>query len=333
MSKPPASTQHETLADELIEAVIRLATAWRVELCLFTLPAGLGAWLYFRLGLGGAIVIIVLVVLAAVLPPPLRRLLSRILHRASVRRHLDVAYASMPGLLSERRPVIGTVVRTPFGDRVALALRHGTSADDLVRAEAVVAASLGVREVRAVAEASQKNRVTLSIIRRDPFESAALPTPLIKEERMNGWNPIPIGLDEEGRIVFLSLVEHNLLIGGEPGAGKSVALSGVVAASALDPNVDMWLFDGKMVELGPWRSCAQRFVGPDVEAAVSALQDLREVMDHRYGQLLDRGVRKVSIGDHLRLQLVVIDEMALYVAGVDKKLATRFSELLRDLVA
>jgi hypothetical protein len=330
---PSNSDQVRTLSDELLEATTRVVIAWRVELCLLTVPAGLGAWLYFRSGPVVAIVIPVLVVLAAVVPPPLRRLIGRTLHRASVRRHLDIAYASVPGILSERPPIVGTVTRTPFGDRVALGLRHGTSFDDLVRSEGVVAASLGVRDVRAIAEASRKNCVTLSITRRDPFESAAVPSPLIREERMNAWNPIPVGLDEEGRIVFLSLVEHNLLIGGEPGAGKSVGLSGVVAAFALDPNVDLWLFDGKLVELAPWRTCAERFVGPDVEAAISALEALREVMAYRYGQLLDRGVRKVSIGDHLRLQLVVIDEMALYVAGVDKKMANRFSELLRDLVA
>jgi S-DNA-T family DNA segregation ATPase FtsK/SpoIIIE len=56
-------------------------------------------------------------------------------------------------------------------------------------------------------------------------------------------------------------------------------------------------------------------------------------MEHRYGQLLAGGVRKVSPGDGLRLHVVVIDELALYVAGVDKKLASRFAELLRDLVA
>ena len=131
----------------------------------------------------------------------------------------------------------------------------------------------------------------------------------------------------------LSLPEHNVLFGAEPGGGKSVALSVLVAAFALDPTVTLWLFDGKLVELAPWLDCAKRFVGPDIELAISVLEELRCEMDERYRDLLARKARKVTPGDGLGLHVVVIDELALYVAGVDKKLASRFSELLRDLVA
>jgi len=56
-------------------------------------------------------------------------------------------------------------------------------------------------------------------------------------------------------------------------------------------------------------------------------------MDHRYDELVARKVKKVTPGDGLSLHVLVIDELALYVAGIDKKLADRFAELLRDLVA
>jgi DNA segregation ATPase FtsK/SpoIIIE-like protein len=175
--------------------------------------------------------------------------------------------------------------------------------------------------------------VELSIVRRDPFGVDALPSPMVDVPRTNGWNPIPVGTDEHGRVVLLSLPENNLLVGGLPNAGKSVALSGVVAGFALDPTVDLWLFDGKLVELAAWKSCARCFVGPDIEAAISVLEELRVEMDARYAELLAHQLRKVSPDLGLPLQVVVIDELALFVAGVDKKLAARFSELLRDLVA
>ncbi|MGH8902395.1 MAG: FtsK/SpoIIIE domain-containing protein [Egibacteraceae bacterium] len=56
-------------------------------------------------------------------------------------------------------------------------------------------------------------------------------------------------MDEHARTISLSLVERNLLLGGEPGAGKSVAQSMLIATAALDPDVDLWLLDGKRVEL------------------------------------------------------------------------------------
>jgi DNA segregation ATPase FtsK/SpoIIIE, S-DNA-T family len=124
-----------------------------------------------------------------------------------------------------------------------------------------------------------------------------------------------------------------IVFGAEPGGGKSVALSVLVAAFALDPTVTLWLFDGKLVELAPWLDCAKRFVGPDIELAISVLEELRAEMDERYRDLLDRKARKVTAGEGLGLHVIVIYELALYVAGVDKKLASRFSEVLRDLVA
>lgn len=322
-----------SFTEEIMELLIRFVTVWRVELVLVALPTALGTWLYVRLGPVAAGVITGAVVLSIVVPPPPRHLLARVLHRESVRRHLDVAFASLTGVLHDRPPIIGTVLRTNAGDRVQLRLRHGTSIEELERARAIIASSLGVRDVAMAVDPARKDRVCLTIIRRDPFASSGLPCPLVKAKGFDASEPIPVGVGEEGEIVHLSLVEHNVLFGGEPGAGKSVALSVLVAAFALDPSVALWLFDGKQVELAPWSNCAKRFVGPDITLAISVLQELRGEMDRRYDELVARKVKKVNPGDGLSLHVLVIDELALYVAGVDKKLADRFAELLRDLVA
>jgi len=315
------------------EVIFALLAAWRVELCLLAPPSALGVWSYLHFGPVCAGVVVILLVLLVVGPAPNRRLLGRALHAANVRRRLEMAFRSLPGVLSDRPPYLTKIVRTKVGDRVELGLRHGTSIEELQRAEAVIAASLGVRGVRLVVDPSRHDHVTLSITRRDPFSSSTPPCPLVTTAHFDAWGPIPVGVDEEGEIVTLSLPEHNVLFGAEPGGGKSVALSVLVAAFALDPTVTLWLFDGKLVELAPWLDCARRFVGPDIELATSSLEQIRLEMDERYRYLLDRKVRKVTPGDGLGLHVVVIDELALYVAGVDKKLASRFSDLLRDLVA
>jgi hypothetical protein len=315
------------------EVIFALLATWRVELCLLAPFLALGVWTYLHLGPIAACVAVTLLVLLVVIPPPFRHLLARILHKTSVRRRLEMAFRSLPGVLSDRPPYLAKITRTKVGDRVELGLRHGTSIEELERAEPIISASLGVREVRLVVDPARHNHVTLTITRRDPFESASLPCPLVTGSRFDAWRPIPVGVDEEGEIVTLSLPEHNVLFGAEPGGGKSGALSSLVAAFALDPTVTLWLFDGKLVELAPWLDCAQRFVGPDIELAITVLEELRDEMDERYRDLLARKVRKVSPGDSLGLHVVAIDELALYVAGVDKKLASRFSELLRDLVA
>ncbi|MHB1510387.1 MAG: FtsK/SpoIIIE domain-containing protein [Acidimicrobiales bacterium] len=322
-----------SLADEVMDLFVRFVTIWRVELVLVGAPTALGVWLSIRLGPLAAGLITGLVVLAVTVPPPSRRVLGRILHRASVRRHLELAFASLTGVLSDRPPVIGTVTRTISGDRVELGLRHGTSIEELERAEAIIASSLGVREVRMAVDPARKNRVTLTIIRHDPFASTHLVCPMVKAQRFDAWEGVPVGVDEEGETVHLLLVEHNVLFGSEPGGGKSTALSVLVAAFALDPSVALWLFDGKLVELAPWSSCAERFVGPDLKTAISVLEELRDEMEHRYTELVARKVKKVTARDGLALHVLVIDELAIYVAGTDNKAAGHFADLLRDVVA
>jgi hypothetical protein len=315
------------------EVIFALLATWRVELCLLAPFVALGVWSYLHFGPIAAGVAVALLVFLVVAPAPNRHLLTRVLHKASVRRRLEMAFRSLPGVLAERPPYVGKIARTTVGDRVELGLRHGTSIEEVERAEPIIAASLGVRDIRLVVDSARHDHVTLTITRRDPFESASLACPLVTAAEFDVWQPIPVGVDEEGQIVTLSMPEHNVLFGAEPGGGKSVALSVLVAAFALDPSVTLWLFDGKLVELAPWLDCAHRFVGPDIELAITVLEELRSEMDDRYRDLLSRKVRKVSPGDGLGLHVVAIDELALYVAGVDKKLANRFAELLRDLVA
>ena len=71
--------------------------------------------------------------------------------------------------------------------------------------------------------------------------------------------------------VHVTLAERNMLIGGEPGGGKSVALQLVVAHGALSRDCRLILVDGKRVELGLWRDCAHRFIGPSMDDAIDTL--------------------------------------------------------------
>ena len=47
------------------------------------------------------------------------------------------------------------------------------------------------------------------------------------------FDPIYLGIDENGRPVYLNLVGRNVLVGGEPGSGKSVLVQNVLGHAAL----------------------------------------------------------------------------------------------------
>jgi FtsK/SpoIIIE family len=140
-------------------------------------------------------------------------------------------------------------------------------------------------------------------------------------------------VDEDGHWITITLPERHVLLGGESGAGKSGGLALLLAAAALDPTVRLVLLDGKLVELACWAGVADRSVGPDVAEAVAVLAEVQGELDRRLLALLANRRRKLTPTLGLPLLLVVIDELALYVAGPDRRLAAEFAARLRDLVA
>ena len=143
-----------------------------------------------------------------------------------------------------------------------------------------------------------------------------------------------LGMDENGCRVEIELVYRNILIGGEPGGGKSVALNNIVAHAAMSPDCRLWLFDGKQVELGLWAEVAEVFVGNDITDALDRLRELQAEMDARYAWLRRQRRRKVVRSDRVELIVAVVDEVAYYSATVGKKQdQEEFSRLLRDVVA
>jgi DNA segregation ATPase FtsK/SpoIIIE-like protein len=222
---------------------------------------------------------------------------------------------------------------TKAGEDLNVRIPLGASIRDLEMATDVLAVALQVREVRATPNSHNAARASVSLIRRDPLTEACQAWPNRDVLRASLWEPVPIGIDETGAVVQISLVERNVLIGGEPGAGKSVALSQLVAAAALDPDVRLHLFDGKIVELAPWNRCADHCVGADATDAVALLKDLVGEMNARYNALLTQGLRAVRRDSGLPLHVVVIDELAFYLTTADRSDRILFTELLRDLVS
>ena len=230
-------------------------------------------------------------------------------------------------------PRIVKVVDLPVGRSYLLRLPPGFHVGALEPRVPEIAAALGVREARLRAVPANAAFAELVLVTRDALAHPVLGSPLLDAEQTSLWNPIPIGMSEDGQALGIKLPEHNLLIGGEPGSGKSVLLSSIVAAGSLDPVVTVSLLDGKQVELAAWRNIAERFVGPDLAEAVEALEDLQRAMDDRYETLLRTQRRKLVASDSEGLRLVVIDELAVYLRGGPKALTDRFAESLRDLVS
>ena len=148
------------------------------------------------------------------------------------------------------------------------------------------------------------------------------------------WKPVHLGTDELGRRVEVTLAVRTMLIGGEPGGGKSVALQLIVAHGALSSDCRLILVDGKRVELGLWRDCAERFIGPSIDDAIDTMHWLQDQIDERTEWLLDHKMRKITPALDWPVYLVLIDEVAYYSATVGTPAQQKeFNACNRDVVA
>jgi DNA segregation ATPase FtsK/SpoIIIE, S-DNA-T family len=164
--------------------------------------------------------------------------------------------------------------------------------------------------------------------------TAPVTAPVVPVFPLSMFGPVHLGIDETGDQVHVDLAERNMLLGGEPGGGKSNALNLITAHGALSGDCKLILIDGKQVELGPWRHCADEFIGPSITDALACMARLQKIMNNRYDALLAQGLRKITAESGEPVYLVIIDEYAYFSATVgDKKQQAEFAAYTRDLVA
>ena len=327
--------ERKGVAEELASAALRSTWGFRIELAALAVLAA--AWAGVRLAVGPVLASVAVAVPVAGLVawPTFRRFAWRQLRAASIRRRFTAGMTAA-GFDADRdgTPAVLRVTETAAGYALWVRVPRGSSAQQLEKAAETAAAAMGVAGLRVTRDRANAALCTVAVVQRDPLAATTpLAWPLADAAAFSLWEPIPLGVDEDGRTVTVRLPERNVLLGGEPGAGKSAALSLLVAAAALDPGVRLWLLDGKRVELAAWASAAERLVGPDLAEAADVLDALRGEMDLRYAQLLAWGRRKVTPDDGLGLHVVVVDELALYLATGERKARDRLAESLRDLIA
>lgn len=238
---------------------------------------------------------------------------------------------------------------TPAATEAVFDVPPGIEARLLSKKRGVIASALGCGAGQIDLEFYEKNARRFSIHISDdlPFTSDQVtPGPLLELAHHGGqvdfFAPIPAGRTVRGAVQYLPpLVEKSMLIGGEPGAGKSVAAFCVLLAAALDPRVRLWLVDGKGVggNLKKLKPIADRYDDSlDPREFMRILDDLRAEMQARVRLLNRLGEEKITaklVKDHPELAPLVffIDELKEYTAAFDPKLAKEFNQKLISLVS
>jgi S-DNA-T family DNA segregation ATPase FtsK/SpoIIIE len=129
-------------------------------------------------------------------------------------------------------------------------------------------------------------RLVLWVGDQDMSQAKPAPWPLAKHGRADLFTPIPFGTNPRGRLVTITLVFASMLIGAMPRVGKTFALRVLLLAAALDPGVQLRIFELKGTgDLSMLEGCCHRYAsGADEATLESAMASLREL----YGELLRR---------------------------------------------
>ncbi|RKR89538.1 S-DNA-T family DNA segregation ATPase FtsK/SpoIIIE [Micromonospora pisi] len=225
------------------------------------------------------------------------------------------------------------IMRDGPGWRAIVDLPFWTNADKAIKKRDQLAAGLDLDEVQVWPErvrgsAGSARRLSLWVADEDPYAKGSGLWPLIAKGTVDIFSPVPFGQDQRGRDIPLLLMFTSLLVGAIPRMGKTFAARLPVLAAALDPIVELHVYDGKGGQ--DWRAferVAHRVgFGVRDEVVLSLVEDLRALvadMNRRYDTIAtlppdicpeSKVTRGISERRSLKLWpvLVAIDEFQRY---------------------
>jgi S-DNA-T family DNA segregation ATPase FtsK/SpoIIIE len=226
---------------------------------------------------------------------------------------------------------ITAISKTALGHAVQLQLRPPNSATRVEMMSDQLAVAFGIARVRVLADPEFAHRVTVLLdqqlsIGSVPYEPEHNPVGL----PLDPLRAIPIGLDDNGDGVATSFYGQSVLIGGNPGSGKSVAMRVILAGLAASRNVCLVGIDPKHAELSMWRPRFSRLVlGNEVEPTVTLLNELLTEVQRRAEYLATTQTATLQPTSTNPWIVLVIDEWAELGASGDVKQRTHINALLR----
>jgi S-DNA-T family DNA segregation ATPase FtsK/SpoIIIE len=127
--------------------------------------------------------------------------------------------------------------------------------------------------------AEHPGRLRLFVGNEDMNKAKQPPWPLAKGGQADIFRDVPFGYDQRGRLIAVPLIFESVLIGAKPRMGKTFALRLLLLAAALDPSVELRVFELKGTgDCGPLEQVSYHYgSGADDETIENCMLSLREV--------------------------------------------------------
>lgn len=115
-----------------------------------------------------------------------------------------------------------------------------------------------------------------------------------------------LGQTVDGQKMWMDLLQNpHMLIAGTTGSGKSTLLHTIIANMYNYNDVDMYLFDPKRIEFGPYEKMRNTQVYHNYDDTLEILSNIIDLMEDRYDKLRSGWETK-----NLKPILIIIDEFA-----------------------
>ena len=228
---------------------------------------------------------------------------------AAERRRRAAIRACWPAVAALAELPDGTSLQTiksaPTGWDLEVVTPRGIGSDAVIKKGQQLASAIR-RKLRL--HATSDNHVTIEVEERKSPLLKVTHRPDVPIETIK--KGVPFGLDERGKVITLPMFESSGLIGGEPGGGKSVGLSLIIAAALEAPDAVVYAIDMKGgVELSVWNGCLDREAVEPGEVA-ELMADVDAEMRRRMAVLRDKGARKLTPTAKDPLIVLIVDELA-----------------------
>lgn len=209
----------------------------------------------------------------------------------------------------------------PTITRYEITIPKGVRVNKVTALQDDIQLSLAAKSVRIEAPIPGKNTIGIEVpnqIKEPVHFSNLIRNPKLEEGALNvilGKNIVG-----EDKIIDIAKMPH-LLIAGQTGSGKSVAVNTLIStliSKKKDDEVKFIMIDPKMVEMMPYNGIPHLLVPviTDPQQAAIALKWTVNEMENRYKQLSENGVRniisynKLAYVEKMPYIVVIIDELA-----------------------
>ncbi|WP_101791050.1 FtsK/SpoIIIE domain-containing protein [Nonomuraea indica] len=180
-----------------------------------------------------------------------------------------------------------------------------------------------------------EGRITVRCSHGNPFARTLRSPLLYRKTPLDIWTEgVPLGMDARHQQVAPRIVDSSFLVGGAPRTGKSIGVTNLACAAALDTRVRLHIIDGKgAADFDPFACICHTYFKRQPERLVEFLEGKVADMEARYDRFSELGKRKLTADllDEMPLHFIIIDELRWYTT--DKKHGEDIVNLLADLAS